>query len=71
MNAPRRIAAALLSAALSLGVVGVVASPADAMKDTTWPTRTDTTWPTKTDTTWPTMKDTTWPTMKDTTWPTM
>ena len=47
MNTPRRIAAAVLAAALSLGVVGAVAAPAEAKKDTTWPTmRTDTTWPT-------------------------
>lgn len=33
----RRIAAALLTTALSLGSVGLIAGPADA-KDTTWPT---------------------------------
>jgi len=38
MSTPRRIAAALLSASLSLGVVGIVAGPADAKTDTTWPT---------------------------------
>ena len=49
MKATRRIAAAVLSAALSLGIVGVVAGPADAAKDTTWPTDIkDTTWPTGT-----------------------
>ncbi len=37
MSTPRRIAAAFLTAALSLGAVGIVAGPADARTDTTWP----------------------------------
>ena len=44
MNAPRRIAAALLSAVLSVGVVALVASPADAKPDTQQ-RYADTTWP--------------------------
>ena len=39
MNTPRRIAAAFLTAALSLGIIGVVAGPAEARTDTTWPDR--------------------------------
>lgn len=58
MNSGRRLAAAVLTAALSLGAVGFTAGPAEAYKDTTWPTYTDTTWPTvhvtPSDTTWPT-----------------
>jgi hypothetical protein len=78
MNAGRRIAAAVLAAALSMGALGFTAGPAQA-RDTTWPTGitsdggssfTDTTWPTFADTTWPTFTDTTWPTLTDTTWPT-
>ncbi len=48
-----------MTAALSLGAIGLSAVPAEALKDTTWPTRSvdtsakDTTWPTLTDTTWP------------------
>lgn len=38
MTTSRRIAAAFLTAALSLGIVGIVASPSDAKGDTTWPT---------------------------------
>jgi hypothetical protein len=34
----RRIAAALLAAALTAGAVGVTSAPASANKDTTWPT---------------------------------
>ncbi|WP_268791220.1 hypothetical protein [Nocardioides sp. Soil777] len=34
----RRIAAALLAAALTAGAVGVTSAPAQAFKDTTWPT---------------------------------
>lgn len=47
MSARRRIATAVLTAALSLGVVSAVAGPAEAKSDTTWPTMrsADTTWP--------------------------
>ncbi|QIK74692.1 hypothetical protein [Nocardioides piscis] len=38
----RRIAAALLTATMSLGSIGLIAGPAEA-KDTTWPTFVDTT----------------------------
>jgi hypothetical protein len=64
MNSGRRIAAAVLTAALSMGAIGFTAGPAEAYKDTTWPARhsADTTWPSLTDTTWPARKDTTWPT---------
>lgn len=60
MNSGRRIAAAVLAAALSMGAIGLTAGPAEALKDTTWPTRTTNT--SLTDTTWPTLTDTTWPT---------
>lgn len=57
MNSGRRIAAAVLTAALSLGAIGFGAGPAEAYQDTTWPSLTDTTWPavhgTPSDTTWP------------------
>lgn len=71
MNSGRRIAAAVLTAALSMGAIGFTAGPAEAYRDTTWPARyadttlTDTTWPTLTDTTWPAVRDT----PSDTTWP--
>lgn len=69
MNSGRRISAAVLAAVLSMGAIGLSAGPAEAMKDTTWPTRSsDTTWPTLTDTTWPTLTAPMAPT--DTTWPT-
>ncbi|HXH80097.1 hypothetical protein [Nocardioides sp.] len=49
MNTPRRIAAAILTAALSLSVVGAVATPADAKIGTSGGTSSlrvpDTTWP--------------------------
>lgn len=55
MSTPRRIAALLLTAALSFGIIGIGTGPAEAMKDTTWPvpgvsdssshSLTDTTWP--------------------------
>ena len=49
MNSGRRIAAAVLTAALSMGAIGFSAGPAEAYLDTTWPwvnsTPTDTTWP--------------------------
>jgi len=48
MNSGRRIAAAVLTAALSMGAIGITAAPAEAY-DTTWPavhvTPSDTTWP--------------------------
>jgi hypothetical protein len=75
MNSGRRLAAAVLTAALSLGAIGFTAGPAEAYRDTTWPARTtpDSTSPPSMDTTWPTL-DTTWPTADDaptdTTWPT-
>lgn len=57
MNSGRRIAAAVLAAALSMGAIGFSAGPAAAYQDTTWPSLTDTTWPsvrvTPSDTTWP------------------
>lgn len=67
MNSGRRIAAAVLTAALSMGAIGLSAGPAQAYKDTTWPAAppsqvADTKWPTYADTTWPTFMDTTWPT---------
>ena len=34
----RRIAAAVLAAALTAGAVGATSAPAQAIKDTTWPT---------------------------------
>lgn len=67
MNSGRRIAAAVLTAALSFGAIGFTAGPAAALKDTTWPSLEK---PGQSDTTWPTSKDTTWPTLTDTTWPT-
>lgn len=71
MNSGRRLAAAVLTAALSLGAVGLTAGPAEAYRDTTWPARiAPGPTPTLTDTTWPTFADTTWPTFTDTTWPT-
>jgi hypothetical protein len=45
MNSGRRIAAAVLTAALSMGAIGFSAGPAEAFQDTTWPSFTDTTWP--------------------------
>jgi hypothetical protein len=42
MSTRRRIATAVLTAALSLGVVGAVAGPAEARTDIS---RSDTTWP--------------------------
>jgi hypothetical protein len=49
MNSGRRIAAAVLTAALSMGAIGFSAGPAEAFQDTTWPfvhnTPSDTTWP--------------------------
>ncbi len=66
MNSGRRIAAALVTAALSIGAIGFVASPAEAYRDTTWPVGIVPTSPTLSDTTWPAVRDT--PT--DTTWPT-
>ncbi len=59
LNSGRRIAAAVLTAALSMGAIGLSAGPAEATKDTTWPTATK---PAAADTTWPTFADTTWPT---------
>ena len=64
MNSGRRIAAAVLTAALSMGAIGFSAGPAAALRDTTWPASlTD---PKQADTTWPsvvvTPGDTTWPT---------
>ena len=57
MISGRRIAAAVLTAALSMGAIGFSAGPAEAHQDTTWPSLTDTTWPTvrvsPSDTTWP------------------
>ncbi len=77
MNSGRRIAAAILTAALSMGAIGISAGPAEAYRaDTTWPARIapGTTPPSMADTTWPSMADTTWPsvhvTPSDTTWPT-
>lgn len=70
MNSGRRIAAAVLTAALSIGAVGFTAGPAVALKDTTWPSIVKTgTPPQEADTTWPTLADTTWPSLRDTTWP--
>lgn len=61
MISGRRIAATLLAAALSIGTVTVASSPAEALRDTTWPTMVkDTTWPTATAPA-PRMRDTTWP----------
>ena len=51
MNSGRRIAAAVLTAVLSVGAIGLSAGPASAAKDTTWPRGqsqpqlADTTWP--------------------------
>ena len=64
MNSGRRIAAAVLTAALSMGAIGLGAAPAAAFRDTTWPaSQSD---PELADTTWPsvvvTPSDTTWPT---------
>jgi hypothetical protein len=57
MISGRRIAAAVLTAALSMGAIGFSAGPAQAYQDTTWPALTDTTWPavriSPSDTTWP------------------
>ena len=69
MNSGRRIAAAVLTAALSFGAIGFTASPAATMKDTTWPSIVKTGTPPQADTTWPTLADTTWPSLRDTTWP--
>lgn len=71
MNSGRRIAAAVLTAALSLGTIGLTAGPAEALKDTTWPALVTPTTPHPgvEDTTWPALRDTTWPSLRDTTWP--
>lgn len=46
MNSGRRLAAAILTAALSLGAIGFTAGTADAARDTSAPTRlADTSWP--------------------------
>jgi hypothetical protein len=46
MITPRRIAAAALTAALSLGALGAVATPAEAKSDSDTSMRApDTTWP--------------------------
>ena len=67
MNSGRRIAAAVLAAALSMGAIGLSAGPAEAMKDTSWPARTS--GPAVADTSWPTVSDTSWPSLTDTSWP--
>ena len=70
MSSGRRIAAAVLTAALSLGAMGITAGPAEALRDTTWPSKVSPRpTPQQADTTWPTLSDTTWPTLTDTTWP--
>jgi hypothetical protein len=67
MNSGRRIAAAVLSAALSMGAIGFSAAPAQAYKDTTWPASlAPDTKPSLMDTTWPSVQDI----PDDTTWPT-
>lgn len=61
MNPARRFAAVILAATLSLGAIGLGATPASAAKDTSWPGRPAA--PTKVaDTSWPTVSDTSWPT---------
>ena len=66
MNSGRRIAAAVLAAALSMGAIGLNAGPAEAVKDTSWPARVAS--PAVADTSWPDMggssrslADTSWP----------
>jgi hypothetical protein len=46
MNFARRATIALVTGILSLGGILVVASPAEARADTSWPTLADTSWPT-------------------------
>jgi hypothetical protein len=46
MNFLRRATIALITGILSVSTVAIMASPADAKRDTTWPvTARDTTWP--------------------------
>ena len=45
MNFARRATIALITGILSLGTVAIVASPADAHRDTNWPALRDTNWP--------------------------
>lgn len=66
MNSGRRIAAAVLTAALSMGAIGLSAGPAEA-KDTSWPSRVVS--PAVADTSWPSVGDTSWPSLTDTSWP--
>jgi hypothetical protein len=75
MHSGRRIAAAVLTAALSMGAIGFSAGPAEANRaDTSWPARqaTTSTPQTAADTSWP-AADTSWPDIShppsDTSWP--
>lgn len=46
MNFARRATIALITGILSIGTISVMASPADAARDTSWPQlRADTSWP--------------------------
>lgn len=66
MNSGRRIAAAVLAAALSMGAIGLSAGPAEA-KDTSWPGRIAP--PSGADTSWPSVRDTSPLSLSDTSWP--
>ena len=45
MSFVRRATIALVTSVLTLGSIAVMASPADAARDTSWPTLRDTSWP--------------------------